>query len=396
MTRLTSRQPRRHLERAVTRTNGGAPAASPGLPRGVLVLLGSACAVVVVAGLRGVAEIIGPVFLGLMLAVTVSPITEWLRRRGAPAWLAMTATTTTVYLGLFALGGAMLVSVARLIDLLPEYQAQFATLREDLVNTLGGLGIDVEQLRSVLASVDSGSLVHLVEVFFGGFAGLLTNSVFLLAVLLFMCLDTVHFPERLRATVGERPQVVEALRSFAQGTRRYLLVSTVFGLIVAAFDTAMLWALGIPLPLLWGLLSFITNYIPNIGFIVGLVPPALLGLLEGGPELMLWVVALYCVVNFIIQSVIQPKIVGDEVGLSATVSFLSLVFWAWVLGALGALLAIPLTLLAKGLLVDIDPSTSWLNRLLAGGPLSKKPAGSRSGLPSGEVRPGRLGRRRRP
>lgn len=93
---------------------------------------------------------------------------------------------------------------------------------------------------------------------------------------------------------------------------------------------------------------------------------------------------------------IQPKIVGDEVGLSATVSFLSLVFWAWVLGALGALLAIPLTLLAKGLLVDIDPSTNWLNRLLAGGPLSKKPAGSRSGSPSGEVRPGRLGRRRRP
>ncbi|MDI6105237.1 AI-2E family transporter [Actinoplanes sp. NEAU-A12] len=386
MTRLVVRQPRQHLPRLAARANGAGPAGPPAFPRGVLVLLGSACAVVVVAGLRGVAELVGPVFLALMLAVTVSPLTAWLRRRGAPAWLALTVTVTTVYLGLFALGGALAISVARLVDLLPEYQAPFVALRDDLVRTLGGLGVDVEQLRGAVAGVDTGSLVRFAEALFGGVAGVFSNAVFLLAVLLFMCLDTVHFPARLRAVAPERPQVVAALRSFAGGTRSYLLVSTVFGLIVAVFDTVLLWGLGIPLPLLWGLLSFITNYIPNIGFVIGLVPPALLGLLEGGPELMLWVVAVYCGVNFIIQSVIQPKIVGDAVGLSATVSFLSLVFWAWVLGALGALLAIPLTLLAKGLLVDIDPSTRWLNGLLAGGP----PAGS---LPRDEVRADRRGRR---
>jgi AI-2 transport protein TqsA len=183
-----------------------------------------------------------------------------------------------------------------------------------------------------------------------------------------MCVDTVQFPARLVAATPRRPQVVGALRSFAQGTRRYLVVSSIFGLIVAVIDTVVLWALDIPLPLLWGLLSFITNYVPNIGFIIGLVPPAVLGLLQGGPELMITVIVLYCAVNFVIQSIIQPKIVGDAVGLSATVSFLSLVFWAWVLGPIGALLAIPLTLLTKSLLVDIDPATEWLNGLLSGGP----------------------------
>jgi AI-2 transport protein TqsA len=338
------------------------------LPRGVLVLLGTASLVVVVGGMRAVAELVGPVFLALMLTVTVSPFTGWLRRHGAPAWLAATATIVTVYAGLFALGGAMAVSVARLIDLLPEYQDRFTELRDGLAAGLSGLGIEAEQLRAALAGVDAGSFVRVVEVLFGGLAGALSNSLFLLAVLLFMCLDAVNFPARLREVVTERPQVVGALHSFATGTRRYLLVTTVFGLIVAVFDTALLWWLGIPLPLLWGLLSFITNYIPNIGFIVGVIPPALLGLLQGGPELMLWVLALYCVVNFIIQSVIQPKIVGDAVGLSVTVTFLSLIFWGWVLGPLGALLAIPLTLLAKGLLIDVDPSTRWLNSLLAGGP----------------------------
>jgi predicted PurR-regulated permease PerM len=126
-----------------------------------------------------------------------------------------------------------------------------------------------------------------------------------------------------------------------------------------------LWLLAVPFPVLWGLLSFITNYIPNIGFVIGLIPPALLALLDGGVTRMVWVIVLYCVFNVVVQSVIQPKFVGDAVGLSVTVTFLSLVFWSWVLGALGALLAIPLTLLAKALLFDIDPSTRWMDVLIS-------------------------------
>ena len=127
-------------------------------------------------------------------------------------------------------------------------------------------------------------------------------------------------------------------------------------MIVAVIDTIALAFLGIPVPLLWGLLAFITNYIPNIGFVIGLIPPALLGLLEGGLGADDRRDRVYCVINLVIQSVIQPKFVGDAVGLSTTLTFLSLVFWAWVLGPLGALLAIPLTLLAKALLVDVDPT----------------------------------------
>jgi AI-2 transport protein TqsA len=319
--------------------------------------------------MQATADLLAPVMLALMLTVTVSPLTQWLRRHGTPVWLAMLTTVVTVYVILFALGGALFVSVARLVDLLPQYQDQFAGLRDDLVSGLSGLGISAGQLRDLVAGADPGTVARLAEGLIGGLTGLLSNTVFLLAVLLFMCLDTVNFPARLQSVTGERPQVVGALRSFAQGTRRYLLVSTVFGLVVAVVDTVLLWWLDVPLPLLWGLLSFITNYIPNVGFVIGLIPPALLALLQGGPELMLTVILLYCAVNFVIQSVIQPKIVGDAVGLSATVSFLSLVFWTWVLGALGALLAIPLTLLTKGLLVDIDPSTRWLNALLSDSPV---------------------------
>jgi len=338
-----------------------------GVPRGAIVLLGLACAVVAVAGLKTVSDIIAPVFLALMLTVTASPLSSWLRRRGAPVWAAAAALLATVYLVLFGLGGALILSATRLIDLMPQYQSQFAQLRADVARALADLGVDTQNVRDVAALIEPGGVADLVQGVLGGALGMLSNGLFLLAVLLFLGLDAVQFPARLAHAATQRPQVVGALRSFAQGTRRYLLVSTVFGVIVAAIDTVMLWALDVPLPLLWGLLSFITNYIPNIGFVIGLVPPALLALLEGGVQRMTTVIVLYCLVNFVIQSVIQPKIVGDAVGLSATMSFLSLVFWTWVLGPLGALLAIPLSLLTKGLLVDIDPSTRWINPLISAG-----------------------------
>ncbi|WP_433383893.1 AI-2E family transporter [Actinoplanes sp. CA-142083] len=341
-----------------------------GLPRGVVVLLGLACIVVVVGGMRITADLIGPVFLALMLTVTISPIAIWMRGKGVPLWLAMVVNVLAVYLLLAVLGVAMALSLARLVDLLPQYQQQFLDLRADVASTLASLGVDQTQVLAALDKVTSpAQIVGVIEWIFGGLAGVLSNTVFLLAVLLFMCVDAVDYPARLAASGAQRPQVVGALREFAQGTRRYLWVTTVFGLTVAVIDTVALWALDIPLPFLWGLLSFITNYIPNIGFIIGVIPPALLGLLQGGVEKMIWVIVVYCAINFVIQSIIQPKVVGDAVGLSATMSFLSLIFWGWVLGPLGALLAIPLSLLAKGLLVDIDPSTRWLNPLVSGGPL---------------------------
>jgi predicted PurR-regulated permease PerM len=331
----------------------------------VVVLLGMAGAVVAVAGMRATAGLLSPLLLALILTVTVSPVTGRLRRRGAPAWLAAVVTVTILYLLLFLLGGALVVSMARLVDLVPTYQEELANLRGDLMDGLSAVGADTQPVRDIVGKLEPGTLGDLVTGVFHALVGLLSNAIFLVAALLFMCLDAAQYPSRLATAARDRPLVVVALRTFARGTRRYLLVTTVFGLIVAAFDTGLLWALGIPLPLLWGLLSFITNYIPNIGFVIGLIPPALLGLLEGGPGLFLKVIALYCLVNFVIQSIIQPKIVGDAVGLSVTISFVSLMFWAWVLGPLGALLAIPLSLLAKGLLVDIDPTTRWIRPLIS-------------------------------
>jgi predicted PurR-regulated permease PerM len=213
-------------------------------------------------------------------------------------------------------------------------------------------------------SLDPSQIVQVLGDVLGSLASLSSSLFFLITVLLFMTFDAYGFPAKLEAARAGHPDIVDALIGFAHGTRTYLVVSTIFGFIVAVIDTAVLALIGVPAAAAWGVLAFVTNYIPNIGFVIGLIPPALLALLDGGPSEMVLVIVAYSAINFVIQSIIQPKFVADAVGLSPTLTILSLFFWAWALGAVGALLAIPLSLLVKALLVDSDRRAAWLRPLI--------------------------------
>ncbi|WP_238705979.1 AI-2E family transporter [Serinicoccus marinus] len=152
---------------------------------------------------------------------------------------------------------------------------------------------------------------------------------------------------------------------------------------MALLDVIALVWLGVPLALAWGVLSFLTNYIPNIGFVIGLVPPAVVALLANGPVNALLVVVVYSVLNFVVQSLIQPKFTGDAVGVTPTITFISLVVWAWVLGPVGALLALPATLLVKAVLIDADPAARWVNAFLASNPDTARAENTRESFEQG-------------
>ena len=225
-------------------------------------------------------------------------------------------------------------------------------------NALRGLGVQQDQINAVVDAIDPGQLVDLAMSVLSSTLGVLSNLFFLLTVLLFMAFDTDSTRRGLAMLRDRFPNPVGALDNFALGTRNYMGVSASFGLIVAVLDGLALWIMGVPGAFVWAVLAFVTNFIPNIGFIIGVIPPALIALLDGGPGLMIAVIVVYSVINFLIQSVIQPRVVGDAVGLTPTLTFMSLVFWTWVIGPLGALLAVPLSLLTKALLVEADPRTA--------------------------------------
>jgi AI-2 transport protein TqsA len=338
------------------------------LPRALVVLLCAAAGVVVFAGVQAAAWLVGPTFLALIIVIAMSPVASALRRRGWPGWLTTLVLVVCVFGALLLLAAGIIVSVAALATQLPKYAANAHDVAESVTSWLARFGVGSDQIRQATDSLDLAKIGGLLAGLLRSVAGLASSLVFLLALLLFLSIESSGAAQRLLSIATERPSVSRALQRFATGTRRYLLVTTVFGFIVAVLDGLALGIMGVPLPITWGLLAFVTNYIPNIGFIIGLAPPALLALLAGGPNLMIAVIIVYCALNFVLQSLVQPRFIGDAVGLSVTVTFLSLAFWAWLLGPLGAILAIPLTLLVKALLVDIDPRAKWADALLRASP----------------------------
>jgi AI-2 transport protein TqsA len=336
------------------------------LPLWLTVLLGVAAAAGALWGLHSGARILGPVVLAFVLTVVAHPMIGALQRHGAPRWLAVAAAVLTVDGGLILFTLAVIVSVGRLATVLPEYSAQWQKLLDGLRSSLAAVGVGPAQVQQALHSLQPQSVLAALSGLLSGVLGTLGALVLVLATALFMTAEGAGLPARLAAVPGTSPHLAAALAKFARGTRRYVVVTTVFGLLVAVGDTIALYLMGIPLALLWGLLSFLTNYIPNIGFVLGLLPPVLLGLLVGGPGLAVLILVVYSVINFVLQSILQPVFVGETVGMSVTLSFLSVIVWTVVLGPLGAVLAIPLTLFAIAVLVGQDPDRRWARTLLAG------------------------------
>lgn len=335
--------------------------------RTTTLLVGAAALVIVISGVRSAAGIVGPMMLALCLTIVFHPMRRYLERWLAP-WGASLVLLASVYLLIVLLSLAMIVSIGRLAALVPTYAPQIDQFVSGIGDWLAARGMGSAQVDAVSGALDVNKLVGLATSVLSAMLSVLSDLFFIITLLVFLAFDSAAVSRLAEDARRHRPHMVDAMASFAHGTRSYLGVSAVFGLIVAVIDTILLELLGVPGAFVWGVLAFVTNFIPNIGFIIGIVPPAVIGLLEGGPQLFIEVIVLYCVVNLVIQSIIQPRFVGNAVGLSTSLTFLSLIFWTWVLGPLGALLAVPMSLLFRSILVEANPDSIWMGPLITGHP----------------------------
>lgn len=362
------------------------------LPRTLIVLLSVIAVIGVLVLLNQVAIFIAPVFLGFNLVIAVMPLQQWLLRLKVPRLLAALASMLTVYAFLIALLWSIYWSVQSLVTELPRYSARFNALYTDVMGWLEGFGISpdeaLQQLQSAFSpSAIAGAVASLASDAGSALAFLAT----LFVVIFFLAWDSVGLPERMKRIGVTNPGIVRGVDRFAAGAQRYWVVATLFGLIVSALDLVALWALGVPLALVWAVFAFVTNYIPNVGFVLGVIPPTLMALLANGPLNALLTAILFSVINFVMQSLIQPKVAGDAVGVTPATSFLSLLVWAFALGPIGALLALPATLAVKTLLVDPDPRLAWVSKLI-----TNKLDHPRDGRLGRAIGPGVQGRRSDP
>ena len=336
--------------------------------QGETIILTVAAIVVGCAGIYMLHDLLAPAFFALTLVITVRPIVALASRHHVPRPISAVGAIILIYAFVIGLFVALGVAIAQLIETLPGYSGKFEAIWTQFQALLGRFGIDQSTLMNqVSGMLDTSRIVTLAQGMLSQVTSFGSVLMVMALTVVFLMFDMSRIELRARALTVLKPEIAAALAGFAKAVRSYWLVSTIFGLIVAVLDVVALGLLGVPMAVTWGVLSFITNYIPNIGFFIGLVPPALLALVDSGPWTALWVVVAYAALNFVIQTLIQPKFTGDAVGLNTTTTFLSLLFWAEVIGALGTILAIPLTLFVKALLIDSDPRSRWVSIFLSAG-----------------------------
>lgn len=302
-------------------------------------LVAFASIVVILFGVRASASIINPILLAVVITITVLPVPSILTRRGVPGWLSLVLTILMVALVLVVVIGTVFFSVTRLSTELPVYLASGSTqATQDLSATSNSqLSIEIEQVTRGLGTVAQGVLGVTLE--------LLVQFGLALVIFLFMISAAIALPVPSRLGLDPGSSIIKRVADLTEDVRKYMSVLTLINLLVGIGDTILLLILGVPYALLWGVLAWFMGYIPSIGFWIALIPPVLLAYAIYGLPTALIVFIAYVVINGGVQNFYQPKVMGQRLKISPVVVFISLLVWGYLLGGIGAILAVPMTLL---------------------------------------------------
>lgn len=320
-------------------------ALTPPWRRLLLFLFGAACAVVVVAGVRSVSDLLNPVLMAGFLALLLQPVLRALRGRLGAA--AVAVVVLAVVLGGLALVGFVGVSLRQLVLEVPRYQVQLRALLDSVSGALADRGIDAAAyVESALTGpAVAGTVLNASAAVASGFG----NLVLTFFVFAFMIGGMWEMERRASRQAEDHSPTAARFLAYSHTIRGYMAVRSVLGLAAAALNYVLLLVVGVDYALLWAVLSFLLSFVPNVGFVLSMLPPMLLALLGQGWESALVVFVGYQVVNTLLDNVIGPRFVGRQMKISPLLSFLSVIFWAWVLGATGAILSVPLTVLIRDL-----------------------------------------------
>jgi predicted PurR-regulated permease PerM len=312
-------------------------------------LLGLAAAVVLIAGLRSAQALVVPFMLALFLAIIAAPAVSWLQKRRVPPALAVLVVVILMLAVLTVVGVVLGGSVNRFVAGIPQYQERIDGLVGSLSSQLGRFDIHMSQAE-LEEIISPGSIMSWVGTGLKGLASLLSNTFMIMLIVVFMLLEAVWFPIKMRVAFGENSDTVRQMSQAAIQIQRYLAVKTVISLATGVLVAILTAVIGLEFAPVWGLLAFLLNFIPTIGSLIASVPAVLIALVQLGPGSALAVAIGYLVINTLFGNIIEPNVVGRTLGLSTLVVFLSLVFWGWVLGTIGMLLSVPLTMIIKILL----------------------------------------------
>jgi len=325
-------------------------------------ILGFAAVIIVIAGLMTAKSIVIPILLALFISVICAQPILWLRHKKVPHGLAVLIILVIILLVFFGLGGLIGGSLSRFTKNAPVYAENLSNMAENLIEGLNQLGVSIPEDQT-MDILDPGKVMSLAAVALQEIGSLMSNSFLILVIAIFMMAELSSFYIKSEVVAKTNNVSLEYLDKIGATIRHYLSIKTVISLITGVFVAVWLMIIGVDYPILWGVIAFLMNYIPTIGSIIAAVPTMLLALVQIGWGGLIWTGVGYLVINMIMGTGIEPRIMGKDLGLSTLVVFLSLIIWGYVFGTVGMFLSIPLTMTIK-IVLEVNPDTKWIAMML--------------------------------
>jgi AI-2 transport protein TqsA len=347
---------------------GETPALTPlgsGLSPSLRLLLGIAAAAVILLAMRAAAVVVVPLLLALVITMAVSPLLSLLTRHRVPRWLAWLLTVIVTVAAVTFVVILGFAGIARLLATIPQYKDEFAARMQDLTGATGSGGFNISAVtegRHAILGADrvtnlSITLLHHAE------SALRLTSLTLLVVF-FMLWEATTITLRFSQTPPQISRTLARMEDFTRDMRGFVQATAISGLVAGVAVGIFLGLLGVDFPVLWATLAFVMSFIPTLGPIIAMIPPAYLALLELGWTQALLVVLGFIVIYALVGNLVGRRMIARRTDLSLVVVVVSVVVWGWVLGLLGGLLAVPMTLLVRRLFVEAYDESRWVTGLL--------------------------------
>jgi AI-2 transport protein TqsA len=347
-------------------TSTGRPDASPedhrhgGLVK-TIVLAAAIC--IVVYTLKIAAGFLIPILVGFWIAALCVPIVKWLEGRGVPRIAAAVLPAGTLLILLVVVGYLAVTWIASLADNIPEYQAAIAAQRADLIDWLVNHNVSVPA-DDVDGLVSLDRLVGLLDSILPTTINVLVGAVFVILMLGYVLVEREAVKRRLDRALGADSKHITHIHEFISAVSSAMAARAILGAAAAFCDGVLLLILDVPYVGLWVLTSFICSFIPYIGYLLAMVPAVLITLATQGAQEAVIVFFGYWIFNGFFDTLIGPKFQGNRLNLSPVVTIFSVLFWGNLFGAIGGMMALPLTLGIKMLLLDAFPEGRWLSQAI--------------------------------
>ncbi|MDW2594621.1 AI-2E family transporter [Citrobacter braakii] len=318
----------------------------------IVIMLGML--VIILSGIRVAADIIVPFILALFIAVVLNPVVQRMVKLRIPRVIAVSLLIVIIVMLMVLLLAYLGTSLNELARTLPQYRSSLVIPLKNLEPWLqrAGIGVSVDELVKYIdpnaaMTLVTNLLAQLSNAMSSIFLLLLTVVFMLLLTVVFMLLEVPQLPNKLKQMMSRPIEGMAAIQRAIDSVSHYLVLKTAISIVTGLVAWGMLAALDVRFAFVWGLLAFALNYIPNIGSVLAAIPPIAQVLVFSGLYDALVVFAGYLVINLVFGNILEPRIMGRGLGLSTLVVFLSLIFWGWLLGPVGMLLSVPLTIIVK-------------------------------------------------